>query len=99
MSLHILDDASDVLRFQHERITKNLFKKFLVILEDVESEHNTALGKLYNSLPEAYKPFVELADYLDEDKVKALRKKVLDSGGDACRELDALVDQFNIKLK
>lgn len=92
-------DGEKALRFQHERITKNLFKKFLIILEDLEREHNAALGKLYDSLPEQYRAFVVLADYLDEEKAIVLRKKVLDFGNDSMREFVDTLNQFDITVK
>lgn len=97
--LHLSHDGGKVLRFQHERIVKNLFKRFLVMLEDLEREHNTSLGKLHDALPAEYKPFVDLADCLDETKAAALRSKVLGCGNDALRELSDIVDQFTISLK
>lgn len=92
-------DTYKVLNFQHERIVKGLFKSFLMVVEDLEREHNVALGKLHDSLPPEYQPFVNLADYLDEDKVRMIRKRILDNGNNACRELTAIVEQFNITLK
>lgn len=92
-------DGGKVLRFQHERIVKNLFKRFLVMLEDLGRDHDAALGKLHDALPEQYKPFVDLADYLDEAKAEILRSKVLGAGNDALRELGSVTDQFEISLR
>ena len=92
-------DGEQVIRFQYQRIVTALFKRFLVVLEDLEAEHNTSLGRLHDALPAQYQPFVNLADCLDETKAKSLRKKVLDSGNEALREFDDIVKQFNIDLK
>lgn len=92
-------DAEKALRFGQERAVKALFKQFLVTLEDLEQEHNTSLQKLYDSLPEQYKPFVILADCLDEGKATLLRKKVLDAGNDCLRSVSDLVNQFNVTVK
>lgn len=92
-------DADKALRFQQERITKKLFKHFLIILEDLEREHNTALQRLYDNLPEQYRPFVILADCLDEAKANLLRKRVLDAGNDGLRDFEEVMKQFNVTTK
>ena len=92
-------DPEEVLRFQLHRVTISLFKSFLIILEDLGLEHDQACQKLYDALPDQYKPFVDLADYLTEEKSGLLRKKVLDAGGDAKRQIDDILKTFNITLK
>ena len=92
-------DPEEVLRFQLHRIITSLFKGQLVILEDLGLEHDEALGKLYDALPDQYKPFVNLADYFTEQKGEILRKKVLDAGNDSKRQVDEILKTFNITLK
>lgn len=92
-------DAGEVLRFQLHRSITILFKNYLIMLEDLGIEHDTALNKLYDALPQEYKVYVDLADYLDEDKGKALRSKVLGAGNDALRNVDELLKQFEIEFK
>jgi len=92
-------DPAEVLRFQIDRNVVMLFKGFLVVLEDLGVEHNSALEKLYNALPEQYKPFVDLADYLTESKGQALRSKVLGAGNDTRRSIEEIIKNFNITIK
>ena len=91
--------ASEVLRFQQERIIKTLFRGFLEVLEDVEADHNTALGKLVDALPEDLRHYVDLADHLTPEKGLQLRKRVLDRGNDSLRSITDLVNSFNIQFK
>ena len=92
-------DPAEVLRFQIDRNIVVLFKTYLVMLEDLNKEHDAALGKLYNALPEQYKPFVDLADYFTDSKVDQLRSKVLGAGNDARRAVEEIIKNFNISIK
>ena len=92
-------DPKDVLRFQIERNVKNIMRSYLILLEEVENEHDNALNKLDSKLPDQYKIYVELADYLDEDKAKRLRKQILDNGNDAIRAIEEVIKQFDIDFK
>lgn len=91
--------ADAVLRFQQERIIKVLFTEFLVALEDLAREHDLALDKLAKALPPDLAKYVDLADYLTPEKSEMLRKRVLDRGNHALRELHSQVDHFNISFK
>lgn len=92
-------EGEDVLRFQIHRQITNLSRNFLIVLEDLGMDHDTAMKKLHENLPEEYKNYVELADYFDETKYKNVRKKVLDGCGDSIRNLDETLKQFEIKIK
>jgi hypothetical protein len=69
---------------KHIRI---LFKQFLHLLEDMKFEHDVNYSKLKESLPEA-KHLIDMANFLDEKKYSHSRKKILDFGNDAIRNLD-----------
>ena len=45
--------------------------------------------------------FVQInqADYWDESRMEYLRKKILDNGNDALREIIGQIDQFNLTIK
>jgi hypothetical protein len=91
--------GEDVLRFQVKRNVTVLFKQFLIILEDLAAEHDIALDKLVEKLPPEYKDFVDLADYLSQDKSDLLRKKVLTIGNDCLRNLDEQLSNYDIQIK
>lgn len=92
-------DAEEVLRFQIRRNITSLFKSFLIILEDLGLEHDEALNLLYEKLPPEYKVYVELADYLSEEKSENLRKKVLGAGNDCFRQIEDVLKNFTITIK
>lgn len=89
----------DVLQFQIERRMKVLFKNYLIMLEDMKIEHDEAMDKLYNLLPDNYKNYVELADYLSDEKLKHLRSRSLDKGNDCYRDIAEILKQFEIDIK
>lgn len=91
-------DPNEVLRFQLHRAITTLFKSYLVMVEELGDEHDVALGKLKTALPPELRGYVDLADYLTPSRGAALRKKVLDGGNDTLREVDRLIEQFNIQF-
>lgn len=91
--------ADEILRFQQERAITVLFKRFLILLESIEDDHDAALNLLHDKLPVDLKVYVELADYLTEAKAARWRKTVLDAGNDTKRELAELLKSFDIKLR
>ena len=95
----VAPDPNAVLRYQIDRIVTNLFKGYLILLEDLGDDHDTAMNKLRAALPEGHRAFVDLADYLTPERGNLLRKKVLDAGNDTKREIDKLLEQFDVKIK
>lgn len=91
--------ADSVLRFQQERIIKTLFTEFLMVLEDLARDHDIALDKLSAALPPDLSKYIDLADYFTPEKSVLLRKRVLDRGNHALRELYTQVDHFNVGFK
>ena len=92
-------DASDLLRESVKTNTKDLFKDFLVLVEDLSVDHEINFKKLYNNLPEEYHAIIDQADYLDEDKVQYLRKKILDIGNNTIRKFESQSEKFTISFK
>lgn len=91
--------ANEVLKFQSKRSVTIMFKNMLSLLEILYEEHDAALDKLYENLPEEYKKYVKLADYLDENKEDSLRKRVLDIGNDCYRTIEEMINNFNVTFK
>ena len=92
-------DGEDYLRFQIKRAVTTLFKQFLLQLEELGENHDEALGRLYEKLPEEYKKYVDLADYFSEEQGERWRKKVLDIGNETIRNLDDIINRLEVKFK
>lgn len=92
-------EDSEIIRYQVHRIVTNLYKEFLVMVEDLSEDHDTALCKLQDNLPEQYKKYVDLADYFPEERFKKLRGRILDKGNSSIREIEEQLKNFDIKIK
>ena len=92
-------DASSILLEKNKRNIKGLFKSYLVLLEDLHEEHNIHFAKLKKNMPAALGKIIDQADYFDEEKMKYLRKKVLDMGNEVIREYDTNIEHFTVSFK
>ena len=91
--------AEGILKFSVKRNVTNLFKEFLNILQEFEYQHNEALNKLVETLPQGEKDKVYLADHITKEYLGRLRKKVLSDGNDCYREIEAQLTNFDIDFK
>jgi len=92
-------EPREVLRFQVERNVKAIFWGFLAQLEDLTVEHDIAMNKLRENLPDEYVRFVDLADHLTDDKAAQLRKRVLDIGNNHLRQINDVLAGFDVTFK
>ena len=92
-------DAQGIFKKHCQRNTVSLFKGFLIMLEDLQKEHQIHFSKLKRNLPEGCLPVVEQADYFDESKMQYFRKKVLDMGNDNIRSNDDDLEKFTIEFE
>jgi hypothetical protein len=91
--------AEGILKFSVKRNVTNLFKEFLNIVQEFELQHNEALNKLFDTLPESEKNKVYLADHITKDYLSRIRKKVLSDGNDCYREIEAQLSNFDVDFK
>lgn len=78
--------------------TSDLFKRMLGILEDIKHEHDRQFAMLYSSAPDSFKPVVKQANYLDEEQMAWLRKRVLDMGNETIRKMSTEMDLTRIEF-
>ena len=91
-------EAQDLLSEKVARNTKGLFKNFLVLMEDLYTEHQISFGKLKRNLPDQI-PLISQADYFDKEKLQYLRKKILDMGNETVRESNTNLEKFTITFR
>ncbi len=92
--MKVKGDVKNIVRFQVNRNIINLYKSFLIMLEDLEYEHQTHFQKLKDKFPDTYHDLLDQADYLTEEKLEHLRKRILDSGNHCAREIAATVEHI-----
>ncbi len=83
-----LPSADELIKLKARLAITRVFKSYLLLLEQLADEHNEAMGRLYDALPEQYKPFTAVADHFTEAREEAIRKWVLDIGNREIRDLD-----------
>ncbi|MAF24674.1 hypothetical protein CL634_03755 [bacterium] len=77
------------------RSVVRLFKLYLNNLEDIKYLHLIAIDKLKGRLSEKE---LETLNYLDEEHYNLVRKRTLDNGNEAIRDLSDILDKFEITL-
>jgi hypothetical protein len=93
-----MKNERELLEFQVVRSITSLYKHFLGLIQELQRDHDVQFDKLKKSIPEEEKILTQ-AEYLDEAQLNFLRKKILDSGNDARRELISYMENFDIKIK
>lgn len=86
----------EYLTFQLNRNIVALYKKLFEIVEDMKQEHTLMLHKVEKKTS---KEFADSIDYLNDNKINYIRKKILDSGNDAIRNIENNFKAVNINLK
>jgi hypothetical protein len=96
-------DIKDVISFQVHRNIVNLYKRYFEITEDLLIDHKNFISKIESRLTDlevdVKKMNIKEIDYFTEKKFNQIRKKILDVGNDATRELDRTLEFVNIELK
>lgn len=90
------EKIKEYLRFQLNRNIISLYKKYFEMVDDLKQEHNLMLLKMEKA---SSKEFIENIDYFSEDKYNYIRKKILDSGNDAIRNIESSFKSIQITLK
>lgn len=90
------EKIKEYLRFQLNRNVISLYKKYFEMIDDIRLEHKTMLQKMQKA---SSQDFVENIDYFNDDKYNYIRKKILDSGNDAIRNIESSFKSITITLK
>ena len=90
------DQLKELLIFQINRSIVNLYKKYFLIIQDLKQEHEVLLEKVAK---ETSPDFPQKIDYFSEDKYNYIRKKILDAGNDAIRELEKTLEVIDVRFK
>jgi uncharacterized protein YeeX (DUF496 family) len=91
-------NAKKILSRHYNENTKHLFKQFLRIVEELKRDHDDAHKKMRENLPEQYSSILNMGDYLDDDKMSYIRKKILDLGNETMRSSDSELNNFTVSF-
>lgn len=91
----------ELFEFQYTKAIKQLYKQFLILVEDLSSEHEIANSKLKNYINKngGDPSLVDQVNYLDYKKQEYLRKKILDFGNDCIRSLSSDLELYELNFK
>lgn len=92
------DKAADILNFQVKRDIVSLYKRFLMMVEDLRTEHSSMLHKIEEQVPSEYHKVIKMCDYFNDEKFTQLRKRILDSGNESVRGIADQITQFEINF-
>jgi hypothetical protein len=79
-------NKDEILEFQVKKNVIGLYKFFLILIEDLKSEHDRNFDNLFDALPDS-ESLLNQADYFDEEQLARIRKKILDNGNDCLRNI------------
>jgi len=92
-------ELKDMISFQVHRNVINLYKKYFEITEDLLREHKIFLGRIKKISLDDTTESIDGLDYFTEERFNQVRKKILDAGNDAVREIDKTLEFVTINLK
>ena len=92
-------ELKDVISFQVHRNIINLYKKYFEITEDLLREHKVFIDRLKKVSLDDISESVDDLDYFSEERFNQVRKKILDAGNDAVREIDKTLEFVTVNLK
>lgn len=90
-------NGEDLLKFQLARNVTQLYKTFLIIVEDLNKENEIAFQKLKRQIP-SHTSSLDCANYFDDAKMEYVRKKILDAGNGCIRSMTGEMENFNINV-
>lgn len=90
------DKLREFVYFQMQRNIISLYKKYINLIEDLQEDHINMLNKLNKKID---LETLKNVDYFDENKYNYIRKKILDNGNEAIREIERSLEKLTFKLK
>jgi hypothetical protein len=95
-----MDNNEDKLKsfvyFQIQRNIVSLYKRYINLIEDLQEDHISMLNKLNSKIDQST---LKNVDYFDENKYNYIRKRILDNGNEAIREIEKNLEKLNFTLK
>jgi hypothetical protein len=88
--------VKEYVLFQVHKSLVNLYKRYLNLVEDIQEDHNSMMEKLENKIDQNT---LKNVDYFDDNKYNYLRKKILDIGNEAIREIEKNFDFIKMEFK
>lgn len=88
--------VKDYVSFQIHKSLVSLYKKYLILIEDIREDHENMIYKINEKID---KNTLKNIDYFDDSKYNYLRKKILDMGNETIREIEKNFDFIKMEFK
>lgn len=93
-----LEQEKKLLCLQRAQSVRFLFKYFLEMLEDLNIEHSLNVQQLKLSLPKKYHELIDQSNCFTPEKLKYMRKKILDHGNECLRNDEKELENFSVEF-
>jgi hypothetical protein len=91
-------NAKESLSKKSSKSISQLFKQYLMLIEDLKFEHDQYLKKIKSEIPSEHHNIIDNADTFNEEKMSRIRKRVLDLGNEAIRSFDTEMNDFSVSF-
>lgn len=92
-------DPTLFLDYQIQKEIKRLYKEYLFLIEKLFNGQDEFLEKLRVSLPDQYKIYVDIGEFLTDSKYEETRKEVLDRSNALIRQISEELKKYSIDFK
>jgi hypothetical protein len=86
-------NAQKAVQFLVQKNITRLFKSLLGVVEDVKNENGVMVKKISDRVDD---DFSNSINYLTPERADFIRKRVLDLGNESIREINGLLDVFEL---
>ena len=86
-------NAQKAVQFLVQKNITRLFKSLLGVVEDVKNENGVMVKKISDRVDD---DFANSINYLTPERADFIRKRVLDLGNESIREINGLLDVFEL---
>jgi hypothetical protein len=94
----MITESKHLFQSRRDQDIKDLFKAFLGIVEDLAVENSLSIKRLKDNLPDVLHPYIDQHNSFTPEKIKYIRKKVLDLGNECLRKEEKELENFEIKF-
>ena len=91
-------NAKEFLAKKSSKSISQLFKQYLMLIEDLKFEHDQYVKKIKSEIPSEYHNIIDNADTFDEEKMSRIRKRILDLGNESIRSFDTEMNDFSVSF-
>ena len=91
-------NAKESLAKKSSKSISQLFKQYLMLIEDLKFEHDQYVKKIKSEIPSEYHNIIDNADTFDEEKMSRIRKRILDLGNESIRSFDTEMNDFSVSF-